>query len=211
MAYDSSLEFLEFFAFVHGSVGSEDDDDLHDVFTHLDSSPLSKIHALKELGNDLFRQKNFDHASSCYEKACRLLCFALNDRIGLEKNCVLQIAISLCLNLAACAIKIQAFQGALIFCSMVLNFFPRNAKALIRKAMALKSLNKFSEAQASLEEAVLVEPRNGDILRELEEVKKLQDIKPNGKRVVDSSLDAKDIRKGKRPATFPEIVLKRCN
>ncbi|XP_074277227.1 uncharacterized protein LOC141600869 [Silene latifolia] len=80
---------------------------------------------------------------------------------------------------------------------MVLNFFPRNAKALFRKAVALKKLNRFSEAHTTLEEASLTEPHNKDIIQELEDVRQSLAINKNGKRVIVDSWNANDVRAGK--------------
>ncbi|XP_074305568.1 uncharacterized protein LOC141640786 [Silene latifolia] len=140
------------------------------LFIQLDGSPLSKIHALKDFGNSLFRQHQFDFAGDCYDKACRQLCVNLKDRNYFDLNSTVSLAISLCLNLAACSIKLRAFDGALIICSMVLTFFPNNSKALFRKAVALRNLNRISEACVILKEAQALEPHNKDIIRELNEV-----------------------------------------
>ncbi|XP_074305378.1 uncharacterized protein LOC141640498 [Silene latifolia] len=190
MNHTSCADFLEFFGYFHGYVVSEDGDSLNLVYSLLDASPISKIHAFKDLGNDLFRQNQFVEASACYDKACRLLSDVLKDVSDLDLNSLSSLAISLSLNLAASAIKLRAFDGALILCSMVLNFYPHHAKTLFRKAVALRSLNKLSEARCTFEEAVSVEPQNNDILRELDEVRKLHVFNLNGKRVVDDSFKA---------------------
>ncbi|XP_074266548.1 uncharacterized protein LOC141589824 [Silene latifolia] len=158
MNHTSCAEFLEFFGYFHGCVGSKYDDSLNLVFSLLYASPISKIHTFKDLGNYLFRQNQFVEASACYDKACRLLSDVLKDGFDLDLNSLSSLAIYLCLNLAASAIKLRAFDGALILCSMVLNFYPRHAKALFRKAVALRNLNKLPEARCTLEELVSVEP-----------------------------------------------------
>ncbi|XP_074300499.1 uncharacterized protein LOC141631776 [Silene latifolia] len=165
--------------------------------------PLFKIHAFKDLGNDLFRQNQFVEASVCYDKGCNLLRDVVKDVSAPDLDSFSSLAISLCLNQAASAIKLCAFEGALILCSMVLTFYPRHAKALFRKVVALRSLNRLLEARCTLEEAVSVEPRNKDILRELDAVKSLLVVNLNGKRVVDNFFEANDIRKGKRYISSP--------
>ncbi|XP_074283026.1 uncharacterized protein LOC141607573 [Silene latifolia] len=172
MASESGSEFLRCFVFVHGCTPLVDDDAaFHKALSQVDSSPLSKINALKDFGNNLFRQHQFDFAADCYDKACRLLCSALSDKIDRDLQSFTTLAVSLSLNLAACANKLHAFDGALIICSMVLNFFPRNAKALFRSAVALRGLNRLAEAKCALEKAILIEPHNRDVVEQLEEVR----------------------------------------
>ncbi|XP_074287854.1 uncharacterized protein LOC141613011 [Silene latifolia] len=136
-----SVEFIDYFVFVFGS---------------------------EELSDDDVAFQNFDFAGDCYDKACRQLCLALKNKLDLDLNSTLSLAVSLCLNLAACSIKLQAFDGALIFCTMVLTFFPNNAKTLFRKVVALRHLNRISEASVTLKAARVIEPQNKDFIRELE-------------------------------------------
>ncbi|XP_074288017.1 uncharacterized protein LOC141613176 [Silene latifolia] len=166
----SAINFLDYFVLFHGGDKLSDEEiGFMKVSTQV-VSPFSQIQVLKELGNNLFRQNQFGQAGGCYDTVCRLLCSSLKDKFEFDLNTILSFAISLCLNLAACANKLQGFEEALIYCSIVLNFFPRNAKALFRKVVALKNLNRFPEAQTALEEARLVEPHNKDISQELEVV-----------------------------------------
>ncbi|XP_074293055.1 uncharacterized protein LOC141619957 [Silene latifolia] len=172
MASESGSEFLRCFVFVHGCTLLVDDDaDFHKALTQVDFSPISKIIALKDFGNNLFRQNQFDFAADCFDKACRLLCYALSNKMDRDLQSFTTLAISLSLNLDACANKLHAFDGALIIYSMVLNFFPRNAKALFRTAVALRGLNILSEAKNALEKANLIEPHNRDVIEQLEEVR----------------------------------------
>ncbi|XP_074301441.1 uncharacterized protein LOC141632829 [Silene latifolia] len=193
----SATNFLEFFVLFHGGDNLSDEEIRFMKASTQVASPFSQIQVLKELGNNLFRQNQFGQAGGCYDTACRLLCSSLKDNFEFDLNTIISLAVSLCLNLAACANKLQGFEEALIYCSLVLNFFPSNAKALFRKAVALKKLNRFPEAHTALEEARLAEPLNKEIIRELEVVRQSQVINKNGKRVIDASLDTNDVRAGK--------------
>ncbi|XP_074303343.1 uncharacterized protein LOC141637819 [Silene latifolia] len=156
-------------------------------------NPFSQIQALKDLGNSFFRQSQFDQAGGCYDTACRFLSSTLKGKIEFDFNTSYSLAVSLCLNLAACATKLQGFEEALIYCSLVLQFFPRHAKALFRKAVALKKLNRFPEARSVLEEARLAEPHNKDIIQELADVSQSLAINNNGKRVMVAPLDTTEV------------------
>ncbi|XP_074293535.1 peptidyl-prolyl cis-trans isomerase FKBP42-like [Silene latifolia] len=199
MSSASGVEFLEYFAFVFCSdklVGV--DADLQSILTQLDVSPFSKIHALKEFGNSLFREKQFSLAGDFYDQACRQLGVALKDNFGFDINSIISLAVSLCLNLAACSNKIQAFDGSLIFCNVILTFFPKNAKALFRKVVALRHLNRLLEARVTLKEAQVVEPHNKDIIRELEAVVQALEINHNGKRVIVDTFEGTEVQVGKK-------------
>ncbi|XP_074312908.1 uncharacterized protein LOC141648264 [Silene latifolia] len=160
---------------------------------------LIKVKFLKERGNDFFKQNLFDSAGGCYEMTCRLLCLVLESMEDYDVESVLQLAISLNLNLAACANKLHEYEAAINFSSLVLSSFPKNAKALFRRAVACMKTNMLMEAQTDLETASMLEPKNKDILRELNAVKNLRAINHNGKRSIDDQLLCEVARESKRP------------
>ncbi|XP_074294222.1 uncharacterized protein LOC141622053 [Silene latifolia] len=206
MSSESSVDFLRCFVFVHGCTQLVDGDaDFHKALSQVDFLPLSKINALKDFGNNLFRQHLFDFAGDCYGKACRLPCSTLNEKIDHDLQSSVILAVSLSLNLVACANKLFAFEGALSICSMVLNFFPHNAKALFSSSVAFRGLNRFTEAKCALEAARLIEPHNKDIIEELEEVKKSLVFNQNAQRVVVDCLDTSDVQQGEKLVSSPRI------
>ncbi|XP_074282843.1 70 kDa peptidyl-prolyl isomerase-like [Silene latifolia] len=171
--------FLKHFAIAHGNGEFKEDDwSLFSSFLPMEGTHLTKVKFLKERG-DFFKQNMFDSAGGCYEMACRLLCLVLESMEDYDAESVLQLAISLNLNLAACANKLHEYEVAINFCSLVLSSFPKNVKALFRRAIACMKTNMLMEAQTDLETALMLEPKNKDILRELNVVKNLRAINHN--------------------------------
>ncbi|XP_074282551.1 70 kDa peptidyl-prolyl isomerase-like [Silene latifolia] len=178
-------QFLEDFACAHVNDGFMDGDGERMVgcFMNLQGSPLVEVKKLKDKGNCLFRQIFFDRAAACYDEACKLLGISFGMIGGEDVQSLSDLAVSLNSNLAACAIKLEEYRAAVELCTMILNKFPRNVKALFRRALACVKLKRFLEAEVDLVEALVVEPRNKDVLRELDVVKGHLLIKKNGKRV----------------------------
>ncbi|XP_074287846.1 la-related protein 6C [Silene latifolia] len=104
---------------------------------------------------------------------------------------------------AACANKLHEYEAAINFCSLVLSSFPKNAKALFRRAIACMKTNMLLEAQTDLETASMLEPKNKDILRELNVVKNVRAINHNSKRSFDEQLLCEVARESKRP--IPDV------
>ncbi|XP_074306209.1 uncharacterized protein LOC141641450 [Silene latifolia] len=179
--------FLEAFACAHVNNGfmEGNGERMLGCFMNLQGSPLFEVKELKDKGNDFFRQTFFDRAAACYDEACKLLGLSLGVVEGEDIPFLSDLAVSLNSNLAACALKLGEYRAAVDLCSMILDTFPRNVKALFRRAVAFMKLKRFLEAELDLVEALVVEPRNNDVLRELAVVKGHLLIKENGKRVLD--------------------------
>ncbi|KAH9611084.1 hypothetical protein KSS87_018987 [Heliosperma pusillum] len=206
-AMSLSAKFLESFAIVHGNGElSEEDWVLFSSFLPMEGPLLIKIKCLKDMGNDFFRQNLFESAGGCYDMACRLLCYTLKTMDDFDIESVVELAISLNLNLAACANKLEEYEAAKKCCSLVLSSIPKNAKALFRSALAFMKTNMLLEAQSDLEIASMLEPKNKDILREMKVVKNLRSINPNGKRSIDDHLLLEVARDCKRPIPVLENI-----
>ncbi|XP_074297602.1 peptidyl-prolyl cis-trans isomerase FKBP65-like [Silene latifolia] len=146
-------------------------------------SALTKVRELNNKGKCLFRQKYFDRATACYDEACKLLSLSLGTIGGEDIKLLSDLVVSLNSNLATCALKLEEYRATSYLSSMISYTFPRNVKALFRRAVAYKKLKRFLEAKLDLVEALVVEPSNKDVLRELDVVKSHLLIKENGKRV----------------------------
>ncbi|KAK9735069.1 hypothetical protein RND81_04G181800 [Saponaria officinalis] len=178
-------------------------------FMNSQGLPLNKVRSLKQWGNDLYKQSRFDNAAACYDETCKLLGFTLGVMDDYDSENLSNLAISLNLNLAACALKFQEHEAANDLCSLVLSYFPRNVKALFRRASAFMSMKLYLEAKSDLEKAMLVEPKNKDIVRELNVVKNYLVINVNGKRSMEIQSQQDEIREGKRPIHTPIFEFER--
>ncbi|XP_040169990.1 sperm-associated antigen 1 [Anopheles arabiensis] len=98
---------------------------------------------LREKGNDYFRAKEFKEAVEEYGKSLDLFPSAA------------------CFNNRAMAnIKLQRYDQAIADCNQCLAFEPQNVKALLRKAQALTSTDKRSEAYKVYCDVLRIEPTN---------------------------------------------------
>ncbi|KAH9607832.1 hypothetical protein KSS87_000006 [Heliosperma pusillum] len=176
---------------------------------NLQGSPLPEVKELKNKGNDLFRHHYYDRAAACYDEACKLLSLSLGAFEGEDPQSLSDLAVSLNSNLAACALKIGEYEAAFDLCSMILKNFPRNVKALFRRAVAFMKLKRFPEAELDLVEALVVEPRNKDVLRELDVVKGHLLIKDNGKRVLEVASTISVDKTSKKPVHISDYEISR--
>ncbi|XP_074287966.1 70 kDa peptidyl-prolyl isomerase-like [Silene latifolia] len=156
--------------------------DMINCFMQSEGSPILKINALKDMGNYLFKEKCYEGAANCYDEACKLLSLTVGMKGSYEISSLSDLMVSLSLNLVACALKLLEYEATKDLCSIVLSSFPHNVKALFRRGLAFMKLNRLLYAQLGFEEALLVEPKNKDILRELSVVKSCLIINSNGKR-----------------------------
>ncbi|XP_074305449.1 uncharacterized protein LOC141640620 [Silene latifolia] len=166
---------------------------------------LAEVRELKDRGNGLFRQNHFDSAVACYDEACKLLSLSLGNIGGQDIQSLSDLVVSLLSNMAACAQKLEKYRAASGLCSMILDSFPRHVKALFRRAVASMKLKRFSKAELDLVEALVVEPSNKDVLRELDVVRGHLLIKENGKRMLGvATKDCVD-ENNKKPALVPNV------
>lgn len=142
---------------------------------------------VKEIGNRLYKEKNFVKAKSKYNKALRYL-EKLDDagsdsdsELGddnMKDDKIKQIEITyilpLHLNIAACKLQLKDYEGVVEDCDQVLESDPNNVKALFRKGQALVNLKDWDKAEDMLKKALNIEPNDKGIRRELEKTKKAQ-------------------------------------
>ncbi|KAK9675438.1 hypothetical protein RND81_11G007100 [Saponaria officinalis] len=158
---DSNSMFLETFAWAHRSPNCLENEDWEMIscFMNGDGSPLSIIHDLKDKGNVLFKQNCFEVDGSCYDRACKILSFIVVSLENYDAKSCSDLAVSLSLNLTACALKVQEHEMARDICSMILSYFPENIKALFRRALSFMKCDMFLEAHEDLEKALKIEPQ----------------------------------------------------
>lgn len=75
------------------------------------------------------------------------------------------------LNIAACQLRQEDYDGAIVTCCEVLGEEPKNAKALFRRGRARHALGQLDAARADLEAARAAAPGDAGIVRELAAVK----------------------------------------
>ncbi|XP_074530060.1 peptidyl-prolyl cis-trans isomerase D [Halichoeres trimaculatus] len=163
----------------HPDFPEDSDVDFNDV-----DRVLSVAEDLKNIGNSLFKNQNWEGAISKYSKALRYLEVS-GEQLQEEAQQKLEpVALSCFLNTAACKLKLQLWQDALESCSEALELDPANTKALFRRAQAWQGLKDYSQAMADLRKAQGVAPEDKAITNEVKRVQlKIQEEKEKEKKI----------------------------
>ncbi|XP_034455210.1 sperm-associated antigen 1A isoform X2 [Hippoglossus hippoglossus] len=114
----------------------------------------SQFTLLKQKGNDLVKNGNFQEALEKYSE-----CLALK-----PDEC------SLYTNRAICFLKLNRFQEAKEDCDSALQLEPGNKKAFYRRALAHKGLQDYLSASTDLQEVLQMDPNVREAEQELEAV-----------------------------------------
>ncbi|KAL8616828.1 hypothetical protein ACOMHN_017865 [Nucella lapillus] len=130
---------------------------------------------VKEVGNGLFKAGKYGPARRKYKKALRYLehldneqKFSAEEGKALEK----ELHIPVTLNMAACCLKLQDYDGALEHCKEVLEADESNSKAHFRQGQAYNGNKDFEQALASLQKAQALNPDDKGIKNEMQKVKR---------------------------------------
>lgn len=89
------------------------------------------------------------------------------------------LGISINLNLAACWLKLGAYETASQHYTMVLQFDLFNVKVRYRRSRSFLGLGKVDKAHNDIIVALRFDPQNGDVLSELSSVEQLCRLKTN--------------------------------
>ena len=133
--------------------------------------------ALKEMGNALFKSKDYKKANEKYEKAIRYIGSKLPTEEEDWKSDELRV--TLLLNQAACLNSLVAQPSDIIeLCNNALSSpsIPDalKVKGLYRRAQAQARSKNFEEAKEGLMEAKKIQPENQTLNNELNRIKKLE-------------------------------------
>merc|ERR1711865_327708 len=125
--------------------------------------------ALKEEATALFKAKKFDDAIAKYREGFDAVPADISGyRSGVARD--LRVA---CLNNSAmCQVKIEAWEAAVLTCNEVLEIDSKSVKAWYRQGLAYHKQCNWEAAKSSLRSALDIEPKNKDVVKELESVQK---------------------------------------
>ncbi|KAL5004404.1 hypothetical protein ScPMuIL_017860 [Solemya velum] len=126
----------------------------------------------RERGNLLFSRTDFSGAINSYNKALKILdpesCNEEADRLQL----LLESRLKCYNNMAACQLKVEAFDAAIRSCESVLKSQPQNVKALFRMGKAYAAKLDTKLAITFLKKALQLEPEAKVIHQELSKLTK---------------------------------------
>eukprot|EP00933_Yihiella_yeosuensis_P063669 TRINITY_DN66893_c0_g1_i1.p1 TRINITY_DN66893_c0_g1~~TRINITY_DN66893_c0_g1_i1.p1 ORF type:complete len:346 (+),score=74.87 TRINITY_DN66893_c0_g1_i1:64-1101(+) len=131
---------------------------------------LEEAMAEKDRGAALYKEQNFNEARIAWLEALRMIPQEMDSNMGRMK-------LSLHLNLAQVCLQLKVYDSVVAHATEALIYEQDSAKALYRRGLANDALGKFQTALADLKQAARLEPRNADIRKKYEEVKKkVQDM-----------------------------------
>ncbi|KAL6068026.1 Peptidyl-prolyl cis-trans isomerase D [Balamuthia mandrillaris] len=138
-------------------------------------SMLEVANAVRSIGNNYFKEKDYQNAVKKYDKALRYL---TEGRTGVateeERTGLNESTLSCYLNKAACNLQLKHYAAVVADCTNALAIDPQNVKGLYRRGQARCGLKEWTEAKKDLAEAAKLEPQNKAVHQELQRVTKLQ-------------------------------------
>ncbi|KAJ0097338.1 hypothetical protein Patl1_28755 [Pistacia atlantica] len=158
----------------------KDGDIYPDWPTDLDTKPeeiswwMQAVDSIKSFGNEEFKKKDYKMALRKYRKALRYLdvCYE-KEGMDEEKSSSLRMMKShVFTNSAACKLKMGDLRGALLDTDYATRDVDDNVKAFFRQGQAHMALNDIDAAVESFKKAMVLEPNDGGIKRELAAAKK---------------------------------------
>ncbi|XP_034170813.1 cyclophilin 40 isoform X1 [Osmia lignaria lignaria] len=134
---------------------------------------IQVIMKIKDSGNHYFLQKHYVDAGRKYKKALRYYKWMMRavDVPDPSDQLIVNVKVTLLLNLAAVKLKEKNHRDVLKLCTEVLQINKNNSKALFRRSQAYMGLNEYDLGLADLKQALLESPNNKDILQEMDKVK----------------------------------------
>jgi len=108
---------------------------------------LSREETLKEQGNQLFKAARFEEAIVKYTEALN----AVADQSS-------ELYLSILNNRAACNQQLSNFSAVVADTSHVLEYDPKNVKALLRRGLALEGLERYRMALADIRAVLAIDP-----------------------------------------------------
>ncbi|XP_041021479.1 70 kDa peptidyl-prolyl isomerase-like isoform X2 [Juglans microcarpa x Juglans regia] len=127
----------------------------------------------KEEGNLLFQNGKYHRAGKKYDKAAEYI--SDDESFGDdEQKLAKQLRVSCWLNGAACSLKLNDFQGAIMLSSKVLDVESHNVKALYRRAQAYMETEDLFAAELDIKRALGTDPQNREVKLIQKNLKQLQ-------------------------------------
>lgn len=128
---------------------------------------LNLILQAKDKGGDMYKVQQYSAARDKWQEALdELLAMRSKDPAAGK------LQVSLHLNLSMAALQLKEYEEVIAQTSAVLRLEPENSKAFYRRGLANAEIGKAQAAASDLQKAARIEPKNADIRRKYEELKK---------------------------------------
>ncbi|CAK9185428.1 unnamed protein product [Ilex paraguariensis] len=135
---------------------------------------MNAVDSIKAFGNEQYKKQEYRMALRKYRKALLYLdiCWE-NEDIDEEKSQSLRKTKSqIFTNSSACKLKLGDLKGALLDSDFAIRDLEDNAKAFFRQGQAYMALNDIDASVESFKKALVLEPNDGGIKKELAAAKK---------------------------------------
>lgn len=135
---------------------------------------MSAVDAIKSYGNEQFKKQDYKSALRKYRKALRYLdvCWEKEDIDEGKTDSLRKTKSQIFTNSSACKLKLGDLKGALLDADFALREIDDNVKALYRQGQACMALQDIDSAVESFKKALVLEPNDGGIKKELAAAKK---------------------------------------
>ena len=144
---------------------------------------LSMSEQKRERGNALFARNDFPGAIHSYNKAIKILESGSLQGSPEKLQSLADCRLKCCNNMAACQLKVEAYDAAIISCLSVLDLQPENVKALFRLGKAHTAKGATKNGILYLQRALKLEPDSKVIKQEirklLQKINKETEIEKN--------------------------------
>ena len=134
---------------------------------------LAHVGGLKRAANGRFAAGETEAACAEYDRALRLL-DVVDEAAGVSEDAAAEaraLRLALRLNGAACALRAQRYEHALVQADAALALSPNSTKATFRRGQALQSLGRLGEAAAAYGEVIEREPASREANAALSQVR----------------------------------------
>jgi tetratricopeptide (TPR) repeat protein len=108
---------------------------------------MEEARVLKEQGNAHFKLEEWQQAIDCYSQALKLFADSSDANVFYK-------------NRAACYLKLENYEAAVMDCTRALELGPNDPKALFRRCQAYEALSKIEEAFVDAATLLRVDPKN---------------------------------------------------
>ena len=145
-------------------------DEKNDIFEWTNEDKLHFSVALKNYGNELYKEKNFVWAFHHYHRSLLFFSSASDDVDEKVKDLKSQLI----MNIALCQSSVRAdeLSKPIANLSLVLHHEPNNVKALYRRGKHYLTLNDFEQAGIDLEKAYALDPTNTAVMEQKQILKR---------------------------------------
>ncbi|KAM7516567.1 hypothetical protein LguiA_006150 [Lonicera macranthoides] len=158
----------------------KDGDTYPDCPADLDVKPdevswwMSAVDSVKVFGNEQFKKQDYKMALRKYSKALRYLdvCWEKDDIDEEKSQSLRKMKSQIFTNSSACKLKLGDTKGALLDADFAIRDGEDNVKAYFRQGQAYMALLDIDSAVESFKKALVLEPNDGGIKKELAAAKK---------------------------------------